>query len=257
MDDYTEVAPEEGFNPETTETSEPDQQAEETSSPPETEQAAPPPQPTVEELLRQQEERLSQKWQSWTGRRDQDLLSHVAQVIDSRLRDVRPPAPEQPAGDPAALLENPDNYLRTVVPKILHEEINRVTRAEQTYTADIIRNAGELMNNDPLFSDTEFGTEVVKEIQKNFSTLDKSIAPAMAARLLVAESIATVNRRKLGQKVNPLANNTPGKAPGNQTPPAAPPPSVKVPKLDPYTERWAKKWGYKDEDLVKLYGASK
>jgi hypothetical protein len=215
-----------------------------------------PPQINPDEIV----EKAFQRTASWMGRRDKDLIDNISNIIDARIRNIVPPqAPPQPmTSDPAALLENPDAYLearfKTAVPRIIDQEITRRTQREQAYFTNTVKNTARLLDSDPLFDDKALGAEVVAEIQARLPHVDKRLPEDVQAKLLVSDSLAAVYRKQRMAKVNPLANNTPGKAPATQGPPAATKPSVKVPKLDAYTMKWAKEWGYKDEDIAKLYG---
>jgi len=219
----------------------------------------PTPQITPDEIIRQAEERAFQRTASWMGRRDKDLIDNISTIIDARLRSAIPPQAPPPAisSDPAAILENPDAWaeakIRSAIPAVLDQEIQRRTQMDQTYTADVIRHAGRMMEADPMFDDKNFGTEVVAEAQKQFASLDKRIPPELGAELLIHKAIASVNRKKMLEKKNPLAGNQPGRAPGNITPPVATPPKVKPPKLSETASQLAKRWGYNAEALAKLF----
>jgi hypothetical protein len=221
------------------------------------------PQLTPEDIIKQAEERAFQRTASWMGRRDRDLIDNISNIIDARVRSITPqytpPVPQ--TTDPATLLENPDAWaeskLRAAVPQMLDQEIARRTQAEQSYTSSIIKTAGQIMDSDPLFEDRDFGAEVVAEVQKQFGSIDKRLPPEIGAQMLINNSIASVYRRKTMAKTNPLAGNTPGRAPAMQTPPVASAPKVKAPKMSATAAQMAKRWGYKDEDLAKLFAEGK
>jgi len=214
----------------------------------------PPAPPSPDEIIRQAEERAFQRTASWMGRRDKDLMDHIGNLIDSRIRTV---APLPASTDPTSILDDPDRWteskIRAAVPQILNEEIQKRMQADQGYTAGVIQHAARIMDSDPLFEDKTFGAEVVAEAQKQFGTLQKNIPPDVAAELLINKALASVNRRKMLEKKNPLAGNQPGKVVGGITAPPAPAAKPKVPKLSESAQALAKRWGYSAEDLAKVF----
>jgi hypothetical protein len=252
MADEEGLAPDQGFEPEPTQEPEPSPEATPEPEP----EAAAAPQPTPDEIIRQAEERAFQRTASWMGRRDKDLMENIGNLIDSRMRTMAPPAPPPPS-DPQALLENPDAYLGQLVPRILDQEISRRTQQEQRYMTDLVSNAGKLMQDDPLFNDEEFGKQVAEETSRQFASIDKRMPANVAAELLINRATAAVIRKQRGEKVNPLAGNTPGRAPASITPPVAAAHKVKLPPLSDLTKEFQKKWGYTDDAMAKLYGEAK
>lgn len=215
------------------------------------------PQISPDEIIRQAEEKAFQRTASWMGRRDKDLLDNISNLIDTRLRAATPPPQTHISSDPATILDDPDMWaetkIRQAVPGILNDEIQRLTQKDQQYTADIIREAGRIMDVDPLFEDKNFGEEVVKEVQKQFTSLNKSLPANVGAELLINRAIATVSRNQALTKKNPLAGNQPGNVPGNQRPPVAAHTAVKSPKLSDTAAQLAKRWGYSPEELAKIF----
>jgi hypothetical protein len=216
----------------------------------------PPPEPQLSsaEIMEQASERAFQKMASWQGRRDKDLFDNLGNLIDNRLRTQTPPPPP-PSTDPATMLENPDAWARTVVPRILDEEVSRRTQADKNFNTELIRQAAAAMDNDPLFEDKELGNSVVAEIQKNFNSVNRQLHPSVAAQLLVSGAVANVFRAKAGTKVNPLAGNKPGGGPiGTVKPPPAVAPKAKPVKLSESAAALAKRWNYSPEDIAKVFG---
>lgn len=217
---------------------------------------------TPEQIAAQAADLAVQRMQSWQGRRDKDLFENLGNFIDSKLRSVSPPPQQIPTKiDPAELLTKPEEVLQSMgyvraadIPTIMQQQVQNMTKAEQNYSAEVIRNAAAAMDADPLFTDKEFGNEVVAEIQKNFGSLSRQLPPNVAAQLLVSNSVANVYRKKAGLKANPLAGNKPIDGPnGTIKPPATPPRAVKPVKLSEHAERLAKRFGYKEEDLAKVF----
>jgi hypothetical protein len=166
-----------------------------------------------------------------------------------------------PQIDAAKFLENPgqalSQLLRTEVPKIFRDTVNTQTRAQQAHTNDVIKNAADIMQSDPLFAgkeNTEFGTSVAKYVVANLHTMDRSIPPKLAAKLLVQDAVLADNRQK-AIKANPLAGNKTQTGPlGTIGAPAPSKPATKPPKLSSDAEALAKRFGYKTDDLIKVFG---
>uniref|UniRef100_A0A6M3LM82 Uncharacterized protein n=1 Tax=viral metagenome TaxID=1070528 RepID=A0A6M3LM82_9ZZZZ len=255
MDDDTLVAPPEGQEPEPTPqpTPEPEPAPEQTPEPP-----PPPPPPTQEEIMRQAEERAFQRMASWQGRRDKDLFDSLGNLIDSRLRSNQPPPVPSPPSDPATILENPDAWaeakLREAFPRILDQEVQRRTQQDTQHTSEVVRQAGAIMDSDPLFQDKELGSEVIAEIQKNFNTV-RGLQPNVAAQLLVSNAVSAAFRKRTLTKTNPLAGNRPVTGPmGTVKPPVAPVAKPKPVKLSEEAAALAKRWNYSAEDISKVFG---
>uniref|UniRef100_A0A6M3KBN0 Uncharacterized protein n=1 Tax=viral metagenome TaxID=1070528 RepID=A0A6M3KBN0_9ZZZZ len=212
----------------------------------------PPPPPTPEEI----EERAFQRTASWMGRREKELsdtiLRNVTQVLDSRLSQMHPAA-LPPGTDPATMLENPDAWARTVVPKILDEVVSQRTRADQSYMSDFIRHAGTIMDGDSLFSGEEgkkLGSEVVAEIQKNIGNLDRRFPAEDAARLVIANSALSVVRQRSFARQNALAGNRPATGIGTIKAPGAPAAGKPAPiKLDDMAKKVANWFGNTEEEV--------
>jgi len=253
MDDDTPQAPESSGQPpeptpEPTPTPEPE--------PPPTPEPTPPP-PTPEQIAEMASEKAFQKIASWQGRRDKDLFDNLGNLIDTKIRGAAP-QPEQPRTDPATVLENPDAWLRNTVPKILHDEVARITKQDQEFNSELIRNAAATMDSDALFKGEEgqkLGNAVVAEIQKNFNSVDRNVNPAVAARLLVSDAVVSVMRQNIGKKENPLAGNRPVAGPmGTVKPPVSGMPKAKPPKLSESASALAKRWNYSAEDIARVFG---
>jgi hypothetical protein len=220
-------------------------------------QSTQPQSPTPDEIIRQAEERAFQRTASWLGRRDKDLIDNIGNLIEQRLKTAVPAPQTTEKTDINSLLENPDAWaeskLRTVVPQIFDQELQRRTKAEQQYTTELIKNAGSIMDSDPLFNDKEFGKQVIEEVQKGFGSLDKRLPPDVNAQLVINNAITSVYRKQALTKKNALAGNQPGKTVGTITPPATQKTTVKAPKLSDTAQSLAKRWGYSNEDLAKLF----
>jgi len=221
------------------------------------------PQLTPEERERQLEERMVQRMSSWTGRRDKALLDSMGQLIDSRLRSVQPAPqmapPASPASpvDAAALLEKPDfvigKILEEQAPRLFERVMQQRTVADQQYTNDVVKGAAAIMDSDPLFTDVSFGNEVVSEIQKEFGNMRRDIDPSIAAQLIVNKAVTNVYRKNKAP-VNGLSGNRPAGVPlGGVKPPPAQTPKAPPVKLSPEAKLLAERFGYKDEDLAKVF----
>jgi len=191
-----------------------------------------------------------QSQQSWQGRRDKDLLSHIGTVINERFtQQQNEPSPEDIS---SKLLDNPRDVIRSEMDAYNTER----TAKETTHFNKAMETVGTLMESDPLYSDKDLGSEVVAEVKKLVQTgkILTNIAAPDAGRIMLGDALSNVIRTRQGVKTNPLSKNTPQNTPGSLNAPATPAgPKVKVPKLDDFTKQMAEKWGYKDEDLAQLY----
>jgi hypothetical protein len=116
---------------------------------------------------------------------------------------------------------------------------------------------GNLMETDPLYKNKELGNEVVEEIKVlvNSGKINTNVPAGEAGKIMLGDALSNVFRKRQEAKTNPLNQNTPQNTGGNLTPPSTPVKAkVKIKKLDELTQKMADKWGYKDEDLEKLYG---
>lgn len=211
---------------------------------------SPPPPLTPEEI----EERAFQRTASWMGRREKEfsdnILRNVSQLLESKLAHLGENVESPPATDSTEIFENPDKWARTIFPKILHEEISKQTRAEQTFNTEVIRHAARLMDSSPLYTDKILGSEVVAEIQKGFGSINRSLSPDIAAELTVNRALEKVISARTAVKANPLAGNTPVIGIGTIKPPAVVP-TVKAPpvKLDDMAKKVAGWFGNTEEDV--------
>jgi hypothetical protein len=223
---------------------------------PAAEPAAEPVQPTPAELMQQAEERAFQRMASWTGQRDKDLLNTIGGMIDQKFSQTKrieqePPNVSSILDDPEAWL---DQRIREKAPRVMLEEVERATTAERNYNSSIIQVAGQMMDNDPLFKDRDFGAEVIKEIQQQFGGLNKQLHPNVNAQLLINSAVVNVYRKRAGQNTNALSGNTGVKSgvggvkPGNVVPLKS-----KPVKLSPDAEKLARRWGYKEDDLARVF----
>lgn len=225
----------------------------------------PPPAPTAEEIRRQASEEAFQRVASWIGRRDKDLMDNLGNLINSRI----PPPQQQPPAPPvdaAAILERPDAAMQQMgyvkasdIPRIINDTIGQQTAAEQRYNAEVVQQTAALMDADPIFQGEEgkkLGAEAIEEIQKGFRTLDKRLPPQIAAQLLLNGAVAGVSRKRILTKPNAFAGKTPVKGPmGTVTPPVATPAKAKAPKLSADAAALAKRWGYSEEDISKVFAS--
>ena len=192
-----------------------------------------------------------QSQQSWQGRRDKDLLSHIGTVIDERFTQNQ----EQPSTDEMSsrLLDNPRNVIRSEMDAYKAEQ----TTQETNHFNTAMETVGNLMEADPLYSDKTLGTEVVEEVKKLVQTgkIQKNIAPADAGRIMLGDALSNVIRTRQGVKTNPLDSNTPQNTGSSLAAPSSPGvKKVAVPKLEELTAKMSKKWGYSDEALAQLFG---
>ena len=226
--------------------------------PPETPPPAPaPPLLTQAEILAQAEEKAFQRTATWIGRRDKELFDNIAQVIDRKIQSVQPPAPPPPPIDPATLLENPEAWLRQAAPRVLGEMAQREQQKVTNYNNELVRNIGTIVGQDELFADTGdkvAAKEILDEVTARVTQVDRRLPPEVAARMVMNDSISSVFKKRLGTKPNPLAGNKPQTTPtGTIKPPPVQARALKPVKLSADAEMLAKRWGYKQEDIAKLF----
>lgn len=244
--------------------SEPEEQAaepqeQETEGQTEQQEQAPPQPPPPKQLTPEEiEERAFQRAASWLGRREAEntdkILRRVAEIVDPIRRTQQPAQPQAPTIDTAQFLENPEAALANLVPKLIDKEVSRRTLAENAFSQDVIRHAANLMESDPLFTDKALGNEVVQEITKTFSNLDRNLPPQTAARLLVADAYKSVASKRMAVRTNPLASNRPQKGIGTVTSPSPPKETPKPIKMDAETKRIAEMFGNTDDEIRKYLG---
>ena len=208
----------------------------------------PEPQFVTPEQVSEAVSRETNEIKTWLGRRDKDLFNQIGNIIDERLTQKR----ETPEELSNKLLEDPVNTIK----QIMAETQTRESMAVQRHNADTFTYLGSMMDSDPLYEDKDLGNDLVAEVKKQFQSgnINTTLPPEAAARVLHAEALANVLRTR--KKSTPL-KNTPGKATGTLSPgvPSGKAP-VKMPNLSEETKKWAAKWGYKDEDLARIYGSS-
>lgn len=184
---------------------------------------------------------------TWIGRRDKGLFDEIGSLIDTRLSQKT----ETPEDLSNKLLEDPVSTIKQIV----NETQTREAQATQRHTQETFTVIGNMMDSDPLYQDKELGSELVEEVKAQFKAgnLNTQLPPQSAAQVLHAEALANVMRKRKG--TNPLKGNTTTAALGNLQPgvPNAKP-KPKMPKLSEETKTWAKKWGYKDKDLLRVFG---
>jgi hypothetical protein len=116
------------------------------------------------------------------------------------------------------------------------------------------------MDSDPLYNKEDgLGEELVEEVKKQFQSgkLNTDVSPSAAAAILQSEALANVVRNRQKHKPSPLSGNSPAPTGTGTLAPGATNTvkKIKMPTLQPETLALAKKWGYTDEALAKLYGS--
>jgi hypothetical protein len=206
---------------------------------------------TMEELQAALEKSQS-SIQSWLGRRDKETLTQIGAIIDERLAQQQNQL--SPDEISSKLLDNPRETIRSEFEAYENERNTKNTMHINT----AMETVGNLMESDPLYADKDLGNEVVAEIKGlvQAGKVSMNVPAEAAGKVILADALSNVMRKRSGQKKNPLGQNAPGNTPGGITPPAAPPASKKkMPKLDDITSKMAEKWGYSQEDLDRLYGS--
>ena len=186
-------------------------------------------------------------FRSWLGRRDKETLNHIGNVINERLATK-----ESPDEISSRLLENPRDVIRAEMKAYESER----TQKQTTHLNTAMDTVGMLMESEPMFTDKDLGNEVVAEIGNMVKTgkIDSNVAPDAAGKIALSEAIVAVFRKRSGIKTNPLSGHSPGNIGPGLKPSVKPTIKPKVPKLDDETAKFAKRWGYSDEDLVRVLG---
>jgi hypothetical protein len=183
------------------------------------------------------------------GRRDKALLDNVSNTINDRLSQ-RP----QETSDEAStrLLENPREMIRQEIVA----ERSESTQQETAHLNEAMQTVGGMMESDSLYKDKDLGSEVVAEIKNMVQTgnVESGVPGAQAGKLMLADALSNVMRKRQSAKINPLENNKPGGGGDNLQAPAKATTKLKAPKLDPDTQKLADRFGYSPEQLVKVFG---
>jgi len=204
----------------------------------------PPAQLSSDEII----DKAFQKTASWLGRRDQDLLQNIGDMIEQKTAKVNS---EPISASPETMLDDPDQWFQSKYSQMQKRE----TEDQIEYNKTMFRSMGSIMDADPLFADKELGTEVMKEVEKLAPQVDRRLPADAAGNMIVKEALVNVYKKRTEKKINPLDKNKPIKEPiGGITPPVHVPPKGKAPKISPMASEMAKRWGYKEDDLKRVFG---
>ena len=197
----------------------------------------------LQESLAKQDE----SFRSWLGRRDKETLNHFSSLIDEKFKTQ-----ETPDEVSSRLLENPREVIRSEFKAMQSEE----ARQQTAHLNSTMETIGQLMEADPLYTDKSLGDEVVSYLGNMVKAgkIDRNLPPDAAGKLALADAVAAVFRERAGVKTNPLSGNTPANVSPGLKPSVKPTVKAKAPKLDDVTAKFAKKWGYNDEDLSRVFG---
>ena len=183
---------------------------------------------------------------TWIGRRDKELFDRFGNLIEEKI----PKPKEDPTELSDALLSDPVSTIKRIVSESQSEE-SRQTQHHHSQTFEYL---GNMMDSDPLYEDKELGNDLVEEVKKQFQAgkIDKSLSPQAAASVLHANALANVMRARSSK---PALKNKPAAAIGTLSPgvPGGQK-KIKAPKLSPDVQKLADRWGYKPEDLARVYG---
>jgi len=194
-------------------------------------------------------DRREQSNQSWMGRRDKALLDNVGNIINQRLSERPQETPDEAS---TRLLENPREMIRSEMENWQSEK----TAAQTSHLNDAMESVGEMMESDTLYTDKVLGNEVVEEIKSMVQTgkVESGIPGKQAGKLMLADALTNVMRKRAGAKTNPLEKNKPGGGGENLSAPAKVIPNVKAPKLDEEAQKLADTFNYSPEDLARVFG---
>jgi len=186
---------------------------------------------------------------TWIGRRDKELFDRFGNLIDEKIPKVQ----QDPTELSDALLQDPVSTIRKIVNESQSEESQKV----QHHHSQTFEYLGSMMDSDPLYQDKELGSDLIEEVKRQFQSgkIDRTLSPKSAASVLHADALANVLRARQGK--NALSRNKPTSGIGSLTPGiGGGAPKIKAPKLSPDVQKLADKWGYKPEDLARVYGTS-
>lgn len=183
---------------------------------------------------------------TWIGRRDKDLFGEIGTLIDQKIPKVQ----QDPTELSDALLQDPVSTIRKIVSESQSEESQKV----QHHSSQTFEKLGSMMDSDPLYQDKDLGNDLIEEVKKQFQSgkIDQTLSPSAAASVLHATALSNVMRARQSK---PSLTNKPSSGIGSLAPgvPGGAK-KIKVPKLSPDTQKLADKWGYKPEDLARVYG---
>jgi len=185
---------------------------------------------------------------TWIGRRDKELFDRFGNLIEEKI----PKQIQDPSELSDALLQDPVSTIR----KIVNESQSEDSRRLQSHHSQTFEYLGSMMDSDPLYQDKELGNDLIEEVKKQFQSgkIDATLAPKSAASVLHADALANVLRARQGKVA---LKNKPAAAIGSLAPGAPGGASkIKAPKLSPDVQKLADKWGYKPEDLARVYGTN-
>jgi len=196
-------------------------------------------------------DRIVQKVKSYQGRKltemEQRLQQHnmgLLQQMQQNLQQQSKPkeTPPDPSEDATAWYR----YMR-----------KQETVEQQQKFGTIGTIAQGLIQRDPLVQQyPQLGEMIAQDILQNRGSIDLEMTPTASARQAVLAAKDRILTGQALQKQNPLSKNQPANVPlGNVAGPGNTKTGkkVKLPKLDPLTKKMAKKWGYSDEDLARVY----
>jgi len=186
------------------------------------------------------------------GRRDKgftDSINEIKELISARNTPAATPAPV----DAAAFLDNPDQYIE----QIFERKTKAQFQQQVKYNSDFVNSVNTVISSDPMAATNEkFAGEVIAELTANPSLVDRSLPANVAAKLAIAQAKANVLSKRVTTPVNPLNQNKPTTVPTNGVQPSGAPPKTpaKDIRLDEYSEKFVKRYGYSTDDIQRVLG---
>lgn len=198
------------------------------------------------------EDKILHKLQSWQGRRDAEMredLERRERAILERLGSGfnQPQALQQPQPDPT---EDADAWFEY--------KLGQKVQAEQSYNTTLYQSGMQMIEQDPLIkTEPALKNDIVQEIQSGRVQINRSLDPQTAAAVAISMAKSNVLTRRMTQPQNPLGGNTPNPTPKGGIAPPAPKQKAgpKLGKVSPLAKRYAKQWGYSDEEMAKVLGS--
>lgn len=198
-----------------------------------------------EDPVSQIEDRLFQRFASWQGRRDKDMMQALGSFIEQKL----PGKQAEAESDGPTVYDDPDVWFEKKLNQKKQEQMQFVQKA-------MVSAANVVMQNPKL---VPFKAELAKEIQRAAPRMSQNIPPEQAGAMVANEAISNYFINKASTPQNPLQNNKGVQAPvgGVMGKTSTVKPQSKIPKnLSPQAQKYMgylQKQGVGKDDIEKAF----
>lgn len=209
----------------------------------------------VKELIQANNEeimnRMQQSTQTWLGRRDKELIDTFTEQINS-LKPKKTPEEQQ-----SEFYDDPEKAMEQFMARKQNERIAFAKSIESKIISKM--NSNYVENGQK----TEAGEVVAKNVVELFKNFDidqhKDLSPERAADLIISKAEASAFKEISKQPRTAFDGREPtdkklGSSDGKK---AGTKETSHVNIESDRARRLAEKWGYKEDDLAKLFGQSK